>query len=125
MSIPQNILNTVGDNPIEGAIAICRYALNVSEMSGDWTEDVHSALLESTAAIMSLAEHDFITNSNMHPDVDGHMGQVCNNMQRFLQNSLNDLVGQSSAKKLEALKKSFGITLANGFAYEFLSLIHI
>lgn len=119
MSIPQDILKTVGDNPIEGAIAICRYALNFSEASGDWTEDVHGALLESTAAIMSLEEHDLIVNSNSHPDVDGHMGQVCNNMQRFLQNSLNDLVGQSSAKKLEALKKSFGITLANGFSYEF------
>uniref|UniRef100_UPI0017492F50 hypothetical protein n=1 Tax=Pseudomonas sp. FEN TaxID=2767468 RepID=UPI0017492F50 len=82
-------------------------------------EDDHSILLEATAALMSLQEHDLIENSNSHPDVEGHMGYVCNNMKRFLQDSLGDLVGQSSAKKLEALKKSFGVTLANGFAYEF------
>ncbi|MFI8647915.1 hypothetical protein ACIGJK_24375 [Pseudomonas iridis] len=119
MSIPQDILQTVGDNPIEGAIGICRFAINFSGESSDWTEDVHGVLLEATAALLSLEEHGLIENGNGHPDVDGHMGQVCNNMQRFLLNSLNDLVGQSSAKKLEALKKSFGITLANGFAYEF------
>lgn len=119
MSIPQDILQTVRDNPIEGAIGICRFALDFSDSSGDWTEDVHGILLESTAALLSLEEHGLITNSNTAPDVEGHMGYVCNNMQRFIQNSLGDFVGQSSAKKLEALKKSFGITLANGFAYEF------
>ncbi len=32
---------------------------------------------------------------------------------------MGDLVGQSYAKKLKALKKSFGVTPTNGFAYEF------
>ncbi|WLH71963.1 hypothetical protein PSH70_18485 [Pseudomonas fluorescens] len=119
MSIPQDILKTVGDNPVEGAIAICRFALDHSKELSDWTEEIHGVLLEATAAIMSLEEHDLIANNNSHPDVEGHMGYVCNNMTRFLQDSLADFVGQSSAKKLEALKKSFGISLANGFAYEF------
>lgn len=119
MSIPQEILATARDNPIEGAIGICRFAINFGSSSGDWTEDVHGVLLEATAALLSLEEHGLIENDNGHPDVEGHMGYVCNNMQRFLQNSLADFIGQSSAKKLEALKKSFGISLANGFAYEF------
>lgn len=119
MSIPQDILQTVGDNPIEGAISICRFALNFSGASGDWTEDVHGILLEATAALLSMEEHGLIENGNGHPNVEGHMGYVCNNLQRFLQDSLADFVGQSSAKKLEALKKSFNISLANGFAYEF------
>lgn len=119
MRIPQEVLKVVGDDPIEGAIGICRFAINFRSDSGDWTEDVHGVLLEATAALMSLEEHGLVENGNGHPDVEGHMGYVCNNMQRYLFDSLADFVGQSSAKKLEALKKSFGITLANGFAYEF------
>lgn len=41
MSIPQDILKTVGDNPVEGAIAICRFALNLAQTSSDWTEEIH------------------------------------------------------------------------------------
>lgn len=56
MSIPQDILKTVGDNPVEGAIAICRFALDHSKESSDWTEEIHGVLIEATAAIMSLQE---------------------------------------------------------------------
>lgn len=119
MSISQDILYLVSQDPVEGAIAICRSALEQIEGEDNWTEESHAVLLEATAALMSLYEGGRIENGTSDPDVEGHMGYICNNLRRFLVDSLAELVGQSSAKKLNALKKGFDITLSNGFGYEF------
>lgn len=74
MSIPQDILKTVGDNPVEGAIAICRFALDHSKELSDWTEEIHGVLLEATAAIMSLQEHDLIANKHLSSRLRGAYG---------------------------------------------------
>ncbi|MDR0279091.1 MAG: hypothetical protein LBJ37_14520 [Paucimonas sp.] len=119
MSIPQEVLQKAADDPIEGAIETCRFAIDFASQSTDWTEDIHNVYLQATALLLTLEENGLIDTGTVHPDIEGHMGYVCNRMQSFVQESLSNLVGQSSAKRLDSLKKSFNITLANGFAYEF------
>lgn len=119
MQIPAAILQTVRDNPVEGAIAVCKHALGVAEASEDWDEPTHEVLLEACAVILSLAEHELIAHFNSPPSLEGHMGSVCNSMRQFLRDTQADMVGQTSAKKMEALKKGFAVSLANGFGYEF------
>ncbi|NKI49784.1 hypothetical protein HFV06_13940 [Pseudomonas fluorescens] len=123
MAIPSEILQQVRDNPIDGCVAVCRYALKeveqVSQYSGDWTEDNHSVLLEATAILLQLEEESIITTMVAHPDIDGGMGYVCNQLRKFLQEVQSDLVGKASTSKLESLKKHFSVSLTNGFGYEF------
>ncbi|MFK7698516.1 hypothetical protein [Pseudomonas caspiana] len=119
MQIPAAILQTVRENPVEGTIAVCKYALGVSQACEDWDEPTHEVLLEACAVILSLAEHELIAHLNSPPSLEGHMGSVCNNMQQFLSDTQAEMVGQTSAKKMEALKKGFAVSLANGFGYEF------
>lgn len=119
MNISPDILKKVGEDPIEGAIELCRFALGFAKGSDEWNEDIHSVLLEATAVLISLEEHGLLQTDSSHPEIEGHMGYVCNQMLRFVDDCLNNLVGHSTAKRLEALKKNFSINLANGFAYEF------
>lgn len=69
--------------------------------------------------ILSLQEQSLIPHAKDAPDLDGNMGYVCNRMRTFLNDVQNELVGQSSAQKLESIKSRFSMTLANGFGYEF------
>ena len=119
MSIPNHLVQAVRDNPIEGATAICRYALDEVEIQPDWTQETHSLLLEATALILSLQEQSLIPHMRDVPSLDGSMGYVCNQLRAFLGDIQEELVGQSSAQKLESMKSRFSITLANGFSYEF------
>jgi hypothetical protein len=119
MQIPVAILQAVQDNPMEGAIAVCKHALGIADAAEDWDEPTHEVLLEACAVILSLGDHELISHFNSPPTLEGHMGSVCNSMQQFLRNTQADMVGQTSAKKMEALKKGFAVSLANGFGYEF------
>lgn len=119
MSIPQGLLQAIPQNPLEGAIAVCRYAIAAADEAPEWNEDAHRILLEASAVILSLDEQEMISVLSTPPVLEGHMGTICNNMQKFLQNAITELIGQSTAKKLDALKAGFSITLANGFGYEF------
>jgi hypothetical protein len=119
MSIPNHLVQAVRDNPIEGAMAICGYALDEVEIQPDWTQETHSLLLEATALILSLQEQSLIPHMRDVPSLDGSMGYVCNQLRAFLGDIQQELVGQSSAQKLESMKSRFSITLANGFSYEF------
>lgn len=119
MSIPNHLIQAVRENAIEGATAVCRFALAEAENQPDWTQEIHETLLEATALILSLQEQSLIPHAKDAPDLDGSMGYVCNRMRSFLSDVQDELVGQSSAQKLESIKSRFSITLANGFGYEF------
>lgn len=69
--------------------------------------------------ILSLQEQALIPNLKEAPDLDGSMGYVCNRMRNFITEAQHELIGQSSAQKLESIKSRFSVTLANGFGYEF------
>jgi hypothetical protein len=119
MSIPNHLVQAVRDNPSEGVAAVCRYALDEVEIQSDWTQETHSLLLEATALILSLQEQSLIPHMKDVPSLDGSMGYVCNQLRAFLNDVQEELVGQSSAQKLESMKSRFSITLSNGFSYEF------
>ncbi|MDN7141991.1 hypothetical protein KC131_15190 [Pseudomonas sp. JQ170] len=123
MAIPNDVLQKVRDNPIDGALTACRFVLTRIEMmtgsSGNWSEDEHALLLEGAALLLQLEEDQLISHRVRHPDVDGSMGVVCNELRRFLQDAQEELVGQTSASKLDSLKKRFAISVSSGFGYEF------
>lgn len=123
MAIPSDVLQEVRDNPIAGGIAVCRYVLWWIELhsseSEEWTENDHSLLLEAAAVLLHLEEEQKISHSMSPPDVQGNIGYCCSNLRKFIQNVQDDLLGQSSASKLESLKKQFSVTLSNAFGYEF------
>ncbi|MDD2034239.1 hypothetical protein [Pseudomonas sp. 39167] len=123
MAIPSEVLQAVRDNPIDGGIAVCRYALKEAEpernYSGEWTEENHDVLIEAVALLLQLEEQAMIEHSISPPSVDGDMGYVCNELRSFLQNVQNDLVGKASKSRLEGFKKHFSVSLTNGFGYEF------
>lgn len=119
MSLPSHLIQAVRDDPLEGATAVCRYALSEIEKQPDWTQENHATLLEATALILSLQEQALIPNLKEAPDLDGSMGYVCNRMRNFITEAQHELIGQSSAQKLESIKSRFSVTLANGFGYEF------
>lgn len=123
MAISNEVLQQVRDNPVNGAIAACRFVLDRIEItsgnSGNWTEDDHDHLLEGTALLLQLEEDRLISHRVPQPDVDGSVGVVCNALRRFLQDVQADLIGQTSASKLDSLKKHFAMTVSNGFGYEF------
>ncbi len=119
MTIPIRLLEAVRDNPTEGALAVCAHALSEADLVIDWTQDAHATLLEATAVLLSIEEQGLVSHFVAPPDLNGPMGAVCNQLRNFLQDVQADLVGQSSAQKLENLKNRFNITLSNGFGYEF------
>lgn len=123
MTILPEVLQQVRDNPIEGCIAVCRYALEAADQeenySGSWREADHTVLLEAAAIILHVEEAGLISHLVPAPDVDGSMGVVCNRLRIFLQDIQSELIGQTSVNKLDSLKKQFSITLTNGFGYEF------
>jgi len=120
MSIPNDVIQQVRDNPIEGALAACRYVLHRIELNiGDWSENDHALLLEGAALLLQLEEDDLISHLAAPPILDGTMGSICNELQKFLQSAQQHLVGQASASKLDSLKKRFAISVSSGFGYEF------
>lgn len=119
MNIPSQLIQGVQDNPLEGVIDICGYALNKLEGSSDWTQEQYGVLLETTALILSLQEQSIIPLEKKAPELNGSMGFVCNRMRSFISDVQDVLIGQSSAQRLESIKSRFSITLANGFGYEF------
>lgn len=123
MAISNDVLQQVRDNPIDGAIAACRFVLVRIELtegsSGNWSEDDHDLLLEGAALLLQLQEDQLISHRVSHPDMDGSMGVVCNQLRKFLQDAQDELLGQTSANKLDSLKKRFAVTVSSGFGYEF------
>ncbi|MBP5099540.1 hypothetical protein [Pseudomonas protegens] len=123
MAIPNDVLQQVRDNPVEGGISVCRFALKAADSdnnySGNWTEEDHGVLLEAAAILLHLEEQELISHLVVPPDVDSGMEYVCGNLRKFLQDVQHELIGQTSASKLDSLKKQFAVTLTNGFGYEF------
>lgn len=119
MSIPEHLIQAVRDNPMDGVAALCHHVLEEVEHTPDWTQALHGLLLESAALILSLEEQDLISHLVMPPSLDGNMGQICNKLRTFLSDVQGEMVGQSSAQRLESMKSRFSVTLANGFGYEF------
>lgn len=121
MAIPNDVLQQARDNPTEGAQAVCRYVLTRIEMmnTGDWSEDEHNLLLEGAALLLQLEEDNLISHMVPSPNLDGSMGSICNELRKFLQETQKDLVGRTSASKLDSLKKRFAVTVSSGFGYEF------
>lgn len=123
MAIPEDVLQQVRDNPIEGAIGVCRFALKEADsdrnFDGGWTEDDHSVLLEAAAIILHLEDQQLVSHLVAAPDVDSSMEYVCTSLRKFLQQVQHELIGQTSSSKLDSLKKKFAVSLTNGFGYEF------
>lgn len=119
MSLPDRFIQAVRDNPVDGVAAICGYVLNDVDNLQDWNQEAHGLLLEAAALILTLEEQALISHLVAPPNIDGGMGAVCNQLRTFLSEVQGEMVGQSSAQKLESLKGRFAITLANGFGYEF------
>lgn len=123
MAIPDALLQQVRDNPTEGGLAVCRHALwwvEVHSSGNDaWSEEDHGVLIEAAAILLHLEEEGLISHRVGPPDVSGSMGSCCGNLRKFLQEVQDDLLGQTSATKLDNLKKHFSVTLTNGFGYEF------
>jgi len=123
MALSELLLQQVRDNPIEGGIAVCRHALwwvEVHSGSNDaWSEEDHGVLIEAAALLLHLEEEALISHSVMSPDVTGSMALCCGNLRKFLQEVQDHLLGQTSATKLNSLKKHYSVTLTNGFGYEF------
>ncbi|MEE4371647.1 hypothetical protein V2J67_04660 [Pseudomonas alliivorans] len=123
MAIPNDVFQQVRDNPIEGSISVCRFALKEADTDknydGRWSEEDHDVLMEATAVILHLQEQALISHFVSAPNVESSMEYVCGALRTFLQDVQHELIGQTSARKLDSLKKQFAITLTNGFGYEF------
>lgn len=123
MAIPNDILQQVRDNPIEGGISVCRFALKTADSDrnydGRWSEEDYAVLMEGAAVLLHLEEQALISYLVAAPNVDSGMEYVCGALRTFLQDVQHELIGQTSASKLDSLKKQFAVTLTNGFGYEF------
>ncbi|QWB08743.1 hypothetical protein [Pseudomonas syringae] len=123
MAIPNDVLQQVRDNSIEGVISICRFALKTADpdknYDGRWSEEDYGVLMEAAAVVLHLEEQGLISHSVATPDVESGMEYVCGTLLKFLQEVQHELIGQTSASKLDSLKKQFAVSLTNGFGYEF------
>lgn len=123
MAIPNDVFQQVRDNPIEGSISVCRFALKEADSDrnydGRWSEENYNVLMEATAVILHLQEQALISYIVLAPNIENSMEYVCGELRTFLQDVQHELIGQTSASKLDSLKKQYAITLTNGFGYEF------
>lgn len=121
MAITNDLLQQVCENPAEGAQAVCRSVLTRIELmnTGEWTEGEHTLLLEAAALLLQLEDDNLISHMVRSPDLEGSMASVCNELRKFIKDVQQDLVGSTSASKLESLKKGFSATISGGFGYEF------
>lgn len=123
MAIPNDVLQQLRDNPIEGSLSVCRFALKSADkqdnINGQWIEKDYEVLMEATAILLHLEEEGVIAFYVASPNVEQSMDSVCDTLVRFLSLVHHELAGQASVTKLDNLKKQFAVTLSNGFAYEF------
>lgn len=123
MALPNDVLQQVHDNPIEGGVSACRFALKKADpqqnFNGQWTEEDYEILMEAAALLLHLEEQNLILHSVASPDVDKSMEQVCDTLFSFLEKVQQELAGQASVSKLDSLKRRFAVTLTDGFGYEF------
>lgn len=122
MNIPQEMLQAARDNPTEGAVEICRFALeqtNYDVYHEDWSEDDHTLLMEAVAIVLTLEEQSMIQHQQPTPAVDNIANAVCPHLRKFLIAVLHDLSATVSKNKFDSLRKHFAVTLVENFGYEF------
>lgn len=121
MRIPEDIIQRVQLDPLDGLVEACRFSINfIEEFQGQsWTEEELDLLLETYALISALRDADLIEVFIVDPNLSGLTVQSCTHLLEVVRSVEEQLTSQASKNKLETLKKHFSVTVSKGFGYEF------
>jgi len=96
--LPQEILEVVKENHLEGALSACIYAENAIEDHGDWLDSEHHLLLQVVALLSSLKDADLIHYPSFEPVIDTDFNLACQNMMQFIREVKTALTAASGKR---------------------------
>lgn len=120
MIFPEELVNSLKDDPIPGVLKIIEIARqNLVDDIQEWHESDQAVLLETYALLLELIESDLLQVDTPIIELTGNYHADCTTINTWL-NSLENFVSTESTKlQLQALRNHFKTNLGTSFCYEF------
>lgn len=117
----QAFLSTVRDDPYVAVLAVCEHWKHLSDASDDqhWSSEEIDFLMEAYAFMEEVTAANLFTTTSEPVELTARTADDCVQISRYLREVKSEVAERATRSKHNSLRKTFGLAIGTGFAYEF------